>query len=202
MIVAISTAKERIGQACTDSVGRGASLHLQAVGPVPALENVWNLVRCLDPWDRVCWIDGDDWVFPGWERAIETLPDDVWLSWGSYVTSDGSAGCCSWSWDRREGWGGSHLKTFKAGLFHQLSIDDLQDRGRWLTRAIDMAVMFPLREMAGDEHCRFVEDVIYVYDYRASFERNASPLELSEERRQERVIRNKPIKAKLEVRPW
>ncbi|GAJ13469.1 unnamed protein product, partial [marine sediment metagenome] len=66
-------------------------------------------------------------------------------------------------------WIGSHLKTFKYFLFKGIHlIDFLDDKGKWLTSAADMAFMFPMLEMVGSK-ITFIPQVLYVYN-------NANPL--------------------------
>jgi hypothetical protein len=221
-LVVVSTGKTEIGEPCSISVrAAGADMHLTATGPDPALENVTALVQGLAPDTIVAWVDGDDWIRPGALEFVRQAysSDDVWCTWGSYETADGKRGISAPYFPgedvRRVEWRASHLKTFRAGLFRAIPQSELQlqeagpkvngiiGKGpHWLSRAIDMAVMFPAIELAGLDRCRYLRDVIYVYNWHASFERNATVEEKRHERAVAQWIRNRPPLKRLESAPW
>lgn len=79
---------------------------------------------------------------------------------------------------RNPGFFMTHLKTFRAGLFQQIKATDLQTEdpnvgartdepktgGRyWMRHAIDLAIMFPMVEMAQERHL-FVPEVLCIYN--------------------------------------
>jgi hypothetical protein len=177
--------------------------------PRTALEGVVDMVAKLTPETIVVWLDGDDWLST--RDALATIhaeyTNDVWATWGGYMTSDGKRGeVRGKAFDRRHGWGCGHPKTFRAGLFTQIASSDLMlDEGlglEWIDRCLDMLIMFPILEMAGMERCREITDVLYTYDYGRSFERNASTPERDREKRIERMIRARPKYPRLERAPW
>jgi hypothetical protein len=203
----------------------GEALHATAApGYGTALEGVWRTCHSLPPETVVCWLDADDWLLPD---ALETVAaayaeDDVWLTYGQFWF-------CQWTgegWRRSNGvatpypddvvrrgayradpWRASHLKTWRAGLFHQIKEADLKrPDGTWITEATDLAVMFPLLEMAGERH-RCVLNPIYEYNCAnpqsifnmAPEERDKrQAYQLAEDAR----IRDLPRYERLEVRPW
>ena len=58
----------------------------------------------------------------------------------------------------------SHLRTFKYKLWKQIDQQDFLDKnGNLYKRTCDLAMMFPLIELAGDRF-EFIEDVLYVYN--------------------------------------
>ena len=67
-------------------------------------------------------------------------------------------------------WCGSHLRSYRAGLFHSVADQDpefscMKDaQGNWLTSAVDAAVMFPVMELAGFDRVRYNDRVLYVYN--------------------------------------
>lgn len=229
-LAVISTAKERIGRPCIESVRLAGGIHhLTRVGPKPALANVWDMVsevvRLLGPDAVVCWVDGDDWLRPGALdkiRAEYTDRPDLWMTWGSYVTADGKKGVSGSYMPgenvRRSEWRASHLKTFRAGLFQAIHSDELTGGAGmgstyvdtdgsvvhhgWLTRAIDFAVMLPAIELAGLDRGRFIPDILYVYNWQASFEKNATVEEKRHERATADWIRGRAPQNRLEVAPW
>ena len=68
----------------------------------------------------------------------------------------------------KEHWCISHMRTFYAGLFKQIRLEDILFEGKYYDAAADVAFMIPMAEMAG-EHLHFVEDIFYIYN-------RASPL--------------------------
>ncbi len=67
----------------------------------------------------------------------------------------------------------THLRTFKAGLFKKIHKEDLMYQGSFAPAAWDLAIMFPMLEMAcGDHNCseedfkvysRYIPDMLYIY---------------------------------------
>lgn len=151
--------------------------------------------------DVVVWLDGDDWL--AHEHVIERVATvyrehpETWLTYGSFRFADGRPG---WAkpyeaehfeheplYYRREDWRGTHLRTFRAGLFRKIKPDDLA-----FDLAVDQAVMLPMLEMAGAAHARFVPEVLCIYNYASSFEHRAGPLDLARERKAVEAIRRRP----------
>ena len=58
----------------------------------------------------------------------------------------------------------SHLRTYKRWLVDKIDGTDFQIDGRFYPCAGDLALMFPMVEMAGPAHARFIEDVLYLYN--------------------------------------
>jgi hypothetical protein len=67
---------------------------------------------------------------------------------------------------RRGGaWTTSHLKTFKKKAWDLIDEDDFKDeQGNWLQTCGDLAMMYPIIEMAGDARIRFISKVLYIYN--------------------------------------
>jgi hypothetical protein len=176
--------------------------------PKLALENVFERVSTL-PADRiVAWVDLDDWLAT--DHALATVArvyedPECWMTYGSYVCADGRRGIASplTHDDFRGGpWIYSHLKTFRAGLFQKIALQDMQVDGRWISLAIDLCLMFPMLEMSGAAHVRFCPEVLYVYNYAASYEHNATTAALLAEHEQARHLRSLPRYRRLGARPW
>ena len=66
--------------------------------------------------------------------------------------------------DRSAGWRTSHLKTFYAWLFKKIRTEDLRYEDKWIDPTSDLAIMWPIIEMAGPLHSKFIPDVLYVYN--------------------------------------
>lgn len=68
----------------------------------------------------------------------------------------------------------SHLKTCKYKLYKKINKEDLKDeKGNFIRSATDIAIMYPMLEMAGDK-IKFIEDKMYkyTYDHEESFHNN------------------------------
>ena len=196
-------------QRCIDSVASQTHEHrhvyVEAGIQEPrlcALENFTNVVRTLDPKDIVVSLDGDDW-FPD-EKVLTKIAEvyadpNVWITYGSFVFADGRPGFAApYETDdiRKAPWQATHLKTFRAALFHKLGDAELKRDGQYRDLAWDMATMFPMLEMAG-VHARFLPDVLYVYNFGHSWEHNASREEREREARMNAEIRGLPRKERL-----
>jgi len=66
---------------------------------------------------------------------------------------------------RSLGWRAGHPLAFRRFLADAVREEDLRDRdGRPLRAATDAALAYPMLEMAGPEHTRHLDDVLYVYN--------------------------------------
>ena len=126
--------------------------------------------------DVIVCLDGDDRFF-GTDvlSHLNSVYEDenVWITWGSYVSEQcmnkvGLASRPSTNeniYGPRE-WRYSHLKTFRYFLFKGIKEEDLKHsatRKHYIV-AGDMALMFPMVEMAGEEHSRYIDKVLYIYN--------------------------------------
>jgi glycosyltransferase involved in cell wall biosynthesis len=144
-----------------------------------AIRNISDCLNSLglEENDIILQIDGDDYLYD--EFSIQKIIDyynryNCWVTYGSYINkSDGIRGLCASEIPdeiilsnqiRKYPWVTSHLKTFKYGIFKRIEIEDFKDEsGEWLKTTHDLALMYPLIEMAG-ERSLYVPDVVYVYN--------------------------------------
>lgn len=127
--------------------------------------------------DIICLIDGDDWLCNS--RALEivlnTHKAGAWLTYGSYITSTEQRTVIPKKLHRgayrnhenyrRVPWRASHLKTFRFGLYRKLKEDWWKGPdGEALKVCSDLALMFPMLEMAGKEHIQYINKRLYVYN--------------------------------------
>ena len=141
-----------------------------------AAENIYETVRALPPETIVLCLDGDDYllhdgaierVMREYDRGalatygqFEPLPA---CSLGPWRANEHSAAVVRERSYRRDEWRATHLRTFRAGLFHEIRRTDLEPApGTWLRFAVDRAIMLAILEMAG-ERARFIPDPIYGY---------------------------------------
>lgn len=117
-------------------------------------------------------VDGDD--FLPHANVLKTINDvyknnNVWMTNGSFAYTDGSQGFSqkqiigpSLRHDRMTC---SHIRTWRAFLWRAIEEKDLKDEnGDYWQWSGDLAFMFPMLEMATDEHYRFIEEVLYIYN--------------------------------------
>lgn len=146
---------------------RGLAANLHAV-----------VTRLCRPDDVVVIVDGDDRLAaPDALRHVDEAYRryGCWLTYGQFRYADGEVGFCEpFSAPRdvafqRSHWRTSHLKTFRAGLFHAVAGQDPRydclrgPDGRWLDAAVDAALMAPLVDMAGFGRVRYLDRVLYEY---------------------------------------
>ena len=146
-----------------------------------AAANIYRAVHTCKKNEIVVILDGDD--FFAHDKVLSRLNEiyanpNVWLTYGSYieypnynytvanfasqvpfdVLKKGTIRAYS-----KEHWSLSHLRSFYAGLFHQIKLEDILFEGAYLDAACDLAFMIPLAEMAG-ERTHFVDEVLYLYN--------------------------------------
>jgi hypothetical protein len=181
------------------------------MGPYGQVENVERAVRSLAPDTIVIHLDGDDELTPGAVARVEQEYEDqnVWLTYGSFRRSDGVRdrawhepfGMRYGSRPRQERWRASHLRTFRAGLFHAIPRSYLIDpqTGSYFRTCVDRAIMLPMIEMAGERYS-VIQDVLCIYNH--DHDRSMNEAERAEESRTRNAVHSMPALAPLGYRPW
>lgn len=95
---------------------------------------------------------------------------------------------------RTHPWRGSHLKTFKAKLGRHLKPEMFQWDGVWLSAASDLALMFPLLEMAGLNRCVHIAKPIYVWR-----DNSSSPMSRKLQRKCEKLLRKRKPYRRIDI---
>jgi len=126
----------------------------------------------IDDNEVIVEIDGDDWL-----PDSDTLNrinkvysnNNVWIANGSFKYSNGSPGFSSKQEItnnlRQIRFTASHIRTWRAFLWRNIKVDDLKDDdGIYWKVTGDLSFMYPMLEMSGNEHYKFMEDVNYVYN--------------------------------------
>jgi glycosyltransferase involved in cell wall biosynthesis len=141
-----------------------------------ALANIYSVLHsslCQDT-DIIASCDGDDW----WcnEYVLQTLNKvyqkyDTWVTYGEVIN-------VSYTENKRTNfkpypervikerayrtapWILTGLRTYYVWLFRKIRKEDLMRDGRFFESAWDLAIMYPMLEMAGDKHA-FIPDVFY-----------------------------------------
>ena len=117
-------------------------------------------------------VDGDDWLPDSnvFTRINEVYKDkEVWMTSGSFRYHDGRPGFANpptqFTDIRKQTFTLSHLRTWKSWLWKKIKEVDLRDEnGNYWNVAGDLAFMFPMFEMSGEEHYRFLPDINYIYN--------------------------------------
>lgn len=143
---------------------------------VGALANTYRGVWACKPEEIVIILDGDDWF--AHERVCERInrayaDPDVWMTYGQFCYYPG--GSMGWARAvpdsviaangiRSYDWVTTHLRSFYAGLFQKIDVQDLMYGDWFFTTTGDLAYTYPMIEMAG-VHSRFIPDLLYVYNF-------------------------------------
>jgi len=141
-----------------------------------ALRNIYETVIKLPPQKIVVLVDGDDFLSTSF--ALNILAEaykngTTWMTYGSYTDyPDYLGGLCEAIpkrvWQDKQlrsyKWVTSHLRTFYAGLFQKIKKADLLTGGRFYPTTWDLAIMFPMLEMASRNHVTFIERALYFYN--------------------------------------
>ncbi len=151
------------------------------------------------PDDEVCVeVDGDDWL--PHSKVFSFINDlykqgNVWMTSGSFTYHNGRPGFASPPTTienlRQQAFTLSHLRTWKSWLWKKIDENDLKDSsGEYWSVAGDLAFMFPMLEMSGLEHFRFISEKLYIYN--ESNPLNDHKVNMSNVVKTTNIIRNKP----------
>lgn len=154
--------------------------------------------------DEICVeVDGDDWLPDSnvFTRINEVYKDkEVWMTSGSFRYHDGRPGFANpptnFSNVRKQTFTLSHLRTWKSWLWKKIKHEDLRDENNnYWNVAGDLSFMFPMFEMSGEEHYRFLSEINYIYN--ESNPINDHKVNMSNVINTVNKIRNKPEYKKL-----
>lgn len=142
-----------------------------------AMENFYRAISSCKDEEIILILDGDDWF--AHENVMSYINDvysrnDVWITYGQYKEyPNGVVGFCQdfprWvvennAFRRFENLPMSHLRTFYAGLFKKVAVEDfLDEAGNFLSMTCDKAMMAPMIEMAGERY-KCIPDVLVIYN--------------------------------------
>ena len=117
-------------------------------------------------------VDGDDYLPDNdvLKRINDVYEDDdVWIANGSFKYLNGQAGFAKAQTNfdslRTQQFTASHIRTWRAFLWRAIKEEDLRDEeGNYWQWSGDVCFMFPMLEMAGKDHYRFMTPINYVYN--------------------------------------
>lgn len=140
-----------------------------------ALANIYNAVHSCKPEEIIVLVDGDDSLSnDNVLRFLNSVYQDpnVWFTYGQFewfpARMPGFASQLpTWVLEqnsvRNYRWVTTHLRSFYAGLFHKINKEDLMFEGRFCSMAWDLAIMYPMIEMAAF-HTKFIDQVLIKYN--------------------------------------
>lgn len=146
-----------------------------------ALPNIHNaIMEHCKPNDIVVLLDGDDWL-PN-NKVLQHINEfycrtNCWIMYGQATWSTGQKGFASqYSPEeflhlRKTAFKISHIRTFRAGLYQKIKEQDvdfscMKDKdGKWYRMTYDVAIMFPIMEMAGLDKIRYNDKPLYIYNF-------------------------------------
>lgn len=123
--------------------------------------------------DIIVCVSGDDYLNDASVLTYlnEVYQDDkIWMTYGQFVPLSGNYGAyCKPIPDiktyRKSGlWVTSHLITFKKWLWDELDKEDLKYKGEFSHYSFDRSHMYPMLEMSGSQHVKFIERILYIYN--------------------------------------
>lgn len=139
-----------------------------------ALANLYRAIHSCGDEEIVVTADGDDWLSdPNVLIDLQKvyLSGSVWLTHGKL--KEYPSGAVGWSapiprdivklQKFRKFRCPSHLRTFYAWLFKKIELEDLLYDNDFFSMTWDMAIMYPMIEMAGERHF-FMKKVNYIYN--------------------------------------
>lgn len=176
-----------------------------------ALANHYKAVHMCQDHHIIVQLDGDDWFkhddVLGYLNKVYQDPN-VWLTYGQFeiypyskgkVASELPQHTITSSSYRQSEWVTSALRTFYAGLCKRVDRQDLLDEGEFFAYTCDMALMFPMLEMAAGK-IRFINELLYVYNCMNPI--NDFKKDVLGQLNCERLIRNKTKYAPLIKAPY
>ncbi len=163
---------------CEEFCSKYGWLHIRNGENKGALYNIVNGIKALNCHDEdvILVIDGDDWLA---NELVLTKLDKVYreeepfLTYGQYLSVNAGLPGCATPFSkkvvgkrdyRNAPWAFSHLRTFKYLLWRRIRDEDLRGPdGEYFAVAWDLAMMFPMAEMAR-RRIRFFSEVLYMYN--------------------------------------
>ena len=136
--------------------------------------NYDQVIRGLDiPDYEICVeVDGDDWL-PN-SNVLSFIDDvykdkNVWMTSGSFKYHDGRPGFANppknFTNIRKQTFTLSHIRTWKSWLWKKIKEEDLKDvSGNYWSVAGDLSFMFPMLEMSGENHFKYISETLYIYN--------------------------------------
>ncbi len=172
---------------------------------IGALNNIYNSlsIKIEEPSKTIdLIIDGDDYLYGSdvlYFLNEKYIQSNCLITYGSHLSSKGIQGkkypklIRKYNLYRNYFWYASHLRTFRHDLWLSINNNDLLDQnGNYFSVAWDLAIMFPMLEMAGNRQ-EFIKDVLYVYN-------DENPICDHNIRRKEQILAAEQIRKKIKYK--
>ena len=124
--------------------------------------------------DIMVQLDGDDML--AGEEVLSKLVHvynnkNIWVTFGSFISTEGTTRIDANKYNiskclgniRNSTWITSHLRTSYTWLFKRIKEQDLKYENNFLNCTNDVAIMFPIIEMAGRDRTHYMKDIIHLY---------------------------------------
>lgn len=141
---------------------------------VGALANLYRMIHSCDDEEIIVTLDGDDWLAN--DEVLHILnttyqSGNIWFThgtlkeypWGHVAWCEPIPESVIKNNAIRSFKCPSHLRTFYAWLFKKILLEDFLYKGDFFPMAWDMAIMYPLAEMAEERHA-FIKKILYIYN--------------------------------------
>lgn len=170
------------------------------------MANQYRAYHSCDDDEIASTLDGDDWVID--DAVLKRInrvycSGDVWMTHGTLIEyphmvqawSEPVPADIVASNRGRQFKCPTHMRTFYAWLFKKIALEDFLYQGKFFVMTGDMAIMFPILEMAAERH-RFIDEPIYMYNMVNPINDNRVNADLQNE--MDRYIRNMSPYQRLE----
>lgn len=174
-----------------------------------------NIIRSINEQhpaddDVIATIDSDDWASgPDTLAIVKKCYDanpDLLVTHGSWMpypdpngpTNNGPYSPADWAKGiRRVDWRATHLRTFKYKVWKHVKDEDLRGSdGEYFRTAWDLAMLFPMLEMANMHRVQYIPERIYTYNVETPY--NDSKMRLQEQMSTADYIAAKPSYSYIE----
>jgi len=154
-----------------------------------------------DKEDIIVMVDGDDFLYN--DKVLSYLndvyqDDNIYMTYGQFIPLSGSYGkyckdILNFRTYRKSGnWFAGHLRTFKNKLWKLIDDKDLRnENGEYFKVASDASYIYPLLELCGKNHVKFIDDILYVYNDLNPI--NDMKINTIEQLKTSKYIRDKPL---------
>ena len=140
-----------------------------------AMANLWSAIHSCADNEIIVTLDGDDWL--PHDDVLDIVSSyysdpNTWIAYSNHMRFPGGKPGISRPLNnkiiKRNGVRGhpyvvSHLRSFYAGLFKKIKLQDLMYHGQFAPATYDLAMFFPMLEMAAG-HIQFMKEILYVYN--------------------------------------
>jgi len=147
---------------------------------IGVLANHYQMAGYCNDDEIIVNLDGDDELaHPNVLNVLSSVYDsaDVWMTYGSFAydyesrnpdpNADPRGIAAPFPTDRHDRtyfFVCSHLRSYKKWLFSKIKLEDLRYNGDFYQLAMDHALMFPMIEMSGPSHAKYIHDILYLYN--------------------------------------